>query len=88
MTRARLAIGADTLPSRPTMRICPGRSVTSMRPSDKKASDHGFCSPLATSVSLTLPASVRTIRSRAATGPATKAAASSVPNNSVRNRMD
>ena len=42
-------IGSDSLPSLLTTRRCPGRSVTSMRPSPMNARPQGFCIPLATS---------------------------------------
>ena len=44
------ASGAEARPSRPMMRSRPGRSVTSMRPSGRNASDHGCARPRAISV--------------------------------------
>src|SRR5690349_4968727 len=41
------------------MRIWPGRSVTSMRPSGRKASDQGLRKPLATVSTASCPDSVR-----------------------------
>ena len=52
------ASGGDSLPSRVTMRMRPGRSVTSMRPSGRKASDHGCTRPLATVSTAMSPAEV------------------------------
>ena len=40
--------GSDSLPSAPTTRRRPGRSVTSIRPSGRKAMPHGFSRPSAT----------------------------------------
>src|ERR1043165_3170880 len=40
--------GGDSLPSRVTTRRRPGRSVTSIRPSGRNASPHGWTSPRAT----------------------------------------
>jgi hypothetical protein len=39
-------MGADFVPSGAMMRIRPGRSVTSMRPSGRNASDHGCTRPV------------------------------------------
>src|SRR5215468_5167408 len=58
-TLGTLPSAGDSWPFRVAMRIRPGRSVTSMRPSGKNASDHGFTKPSAT---------VRTDRSPAELG--------------------
>ena len=48
--------GADNFPSRLTMRMRPGRSVTSIRPSGRKASAQGYSSPWATVSTVMAPA--------------------------------
>ncbi len=45
-TFGKPATGGDSLPSGVTTRMRPGRSVTSMRPSGRKASAQGCCRPL------------------------------------------
>ena len=48
MTSGTPFSGGEICPSSVTMRMRPGRSVTSIRPSGRNASDHGWASPLAT----------------------------------------
>src|SRR5262249_24072633 len=53
--------GGDSFPSRVAMRSRPGRSVTSMRPSGRKASPHGFDRPRATVSTWRSPAEERNV---------------------------
>ena len=76
-TRGTFPRGGDNWPLRETMRIRPGRSVTSMRPSGKNASDHGCTKPLATVCTEISPAELGNFGSAAC---ATAAAVSSAPN--------
>src|SRR3569832_424212 len=55
------ASGSDVLPSLSTIRMRPGRSVTSMRPSGRKARDHGCSSRAVTVVTETGPAEDLTV---------------------------
>ena len=58
--------GSDTSPVLATRRSRPGRSVTSMRPSGRKARPQGWASPFATVSNLIFPASVSMTPSSAA----------------------
>ena len=70
--------GADSLPSGVAIRMRPGRSVTSMRPSGRKASAQGCDSPPATVSTLRSPAEDLNVCALAAGDSASKPAASAI----------
>ena len=82
-TFGTLPSGGDNWPARVTMRMRPGRSVTSMRPSGRKASDQGCTRPPAMVSTAILPAEEGKIGG-AATAPRGSGSSKAASNRSKR----